>query len=39
MTEKDPPTRPDGLQPIINIVGEKVSLGPIRRDLIPLFQK
>ena len=26
-------------QPIINIVGEKVALGPHRRDLLPLYQK
>ena len=25
--------------PIINIVGERVALGPVRRDLIPLYQK
>jgi RimJ/RimL family protein N-acetyltransferase len=29
--------RPDG--PIINITGEKVALGPIRRDLLPLYQR
>jgi RimJ/RimL family protein N-acetyltransferase len=26
-------------QPIINITGEKVALGPMRRDLIPLYQR
>jgi RimJ/RimL family protein N-acetyltransferase len=26
-------------QPIVNIVGNKVSLGPLRRDLIPLYQR
>ena len=26
-------------QPVINIVGEKVALGPIRRDLVPLYMK
>jgi RimJ/RimL family protein N-acetyltransferase len=31
------PTRPDG--PILNIVGEKVALGPHRRDLVPLYQQ
>lgn len=27
----------DTEQPIVNIVGEKVALGPIRRDLLPLY--
>ena len=26
-------------QPIINVQGEKVALGPLRRDLLPLYQK
>ena len=26
-------------QPIVNIVGERVALGPLRRDLIPLYQR
>ncbi|MBX6342471.1 MAG: GNAT family N-acetyltransferase [Thermomicrobiaceae bacterium] len=26
-------------EPIVNIVGEKVALGPIRRDLVPLYQR
>ncbi|MCL4544507.1 MAG: GNAT family N-acetyltransferase [Chloroflexi bacterium] len=26
-------------QPVINILGEKVALGPLRRDLMPLLQK
>lgn len=26
-------------EPIFNIVGQKVALGPIRRDLLPLYQK
>ncbi len=26
-------------QPIINITGQKVALGPIRRDLVPLYQR
>jgi diamine N-acetyltransferase len=32
---------PDGQQPapIINIAGEKVALGPLRRDLMPFYQK
>ena len=33
MTDKAEPPRTDDQQPIINIVGEKVALGPIRRDL------
>jgi RimJ/RimL family protein N-acetyltransferase len=28
-----------GNRPIINIVGERVALGPIRRDLLPLYQQ
>jgi diamine N-acetyltransferase len=31
------PARPDG--PIVNIMGEKVALGPHRRDLLPLYQR
>ncbi|MGI8857633.1 MAG: GNAT family N-acetyltransferase [Thermomicrobiales bacterium] len=27
------------MEPIVNIVGERVALGPIRRDLIPLVQR
>ena len=38
MTGKAEPPRTDDQQPIINIVGEKVALGPIRRDLTHLFQ-
>jgi RimJ/RimL family protein N-acetyltransferase len=35
MTQEDiPPTRP-----LINIEGEKVALGPLSRELIPLYQK
>ena len=26
-------------QPIINITGERVALGPLRRDLIPLYHR
>lgn len=29
----------DELDPIVNIVGERVALGPLRRDLIPLYLK
>ena len=28
---------PDQAQPIVNMVGEKVALGPLRRDLIPAY--
>ena len=38
MTDKSEQARPEGQQPIINIVGDKVALGPIRRDLTQLFQ-
>ncbi len=38
MTDKNAPARQDGQQPIINIVGERVALGPLRRDLLPLYQ-
>ncbi|MFN8525824.1 MAG: GNAT family protein [Chloroflexota bacterium] len=31
-------SEPDG-RPILNIVGEKVALGPIRRDLLPLYER
>src|SRR5438132_5519630 len=31
------PQQPDA--PIINMRGEKIALGPIRRDLIPLYEK
>ena len=37
MTDKNEPVRPGERQPIINIAGEKVALGPLRRDLIPLY--
>ena len=39
MTDKNEPAQPEDQQPIINIAGDKVALGPIRRDLIPLFQR
>ncbi|MGI8854416.1 MAG: GNAT family N-acetyltransferase [Thermomicrobiales bacterium] len=26
-------------QPVVNIVGDRVALGPIRRDLLPLYQR
>ena len=39
MTDKNEPAQPEGHQPIINIAGEKVALGPIRRDLVPLYQR
>ena len=39
MTDKKGPARPDDQPPIINIAGEKVALGPLRRDLVPLYQR
>ena len=33
------PVSPGTEQPILNIVGEKVALGPHRRDLVPLYLK
>ncbi len=38
MTDKNEPAPPEDQQPITNIVGEKVAMGPIRRDLTHLFQ-
>lgn len=37
----NPPHRPDENddQPVINIVGERVALGPHRRDLLPLYHR
>ena len=29
----------DAEKPIVNIVGERVALGPVRRDLLPLYQR
>jgi RimJ/RimL family protein N-acetyltransferase len=31
--------QPNEERPIVNIVGERVALGPIRRDLLPLYQR
>ncbi len=31
--------QPDDTRPIVNVVGEHVALGPIRRDLLPLYQR
>ena len=39
MTNTDEPPQTDGQEPIINIAGEKVALGPLRRDLMPLYLK
>ena len=39
MTDTNQPARPEGQQQIINILGEKVVLGPLRRDLVPLYLK
>ena len=33
------PARRDDGQPIFNIVGEKVALGPLRRELLPLYHR
>jgi RimJ/RimL family protein N-acetyltransferase len=30
---------PDLADPIVNLVGEKVALGPLRRDLVPLYHR
>lgn len=30
---------PENGQPILNIVGERIALGPPRRDLLPLYQR
>jgi diamine N-acetyltransferase len=34
----EPPVRPSNI-PILNILGDKVALGPHHRDLLPLYQK
>ena len=39
MTDTNEPARPNGQEPIINIAGDKVALGPLRRDLVPLYLK
>ena len=31
--------RPENGQPILNIVGERIALGPLRRDLLPLYRR
>ncbi len=31
--------QPNEETPIVNIIGERVALGPIRRDLLPLYQR
>jgi RimJ/RimL family protein N-acetyltransferase len=33
------PNSPATDQPIVNVVGEKVALGPVRRDLMPLYDR
>ena len=38
-TVTEVPARPEDQQPIINFAGEKVALGPVRRDLVPLYLK
>src|SRR5258708_15150802 len=37
--ERERNIMPDEERPIVNVVGERVALGPIRRDLIPLYQR
>ncbi len=37
MTNTDEPPQTGGQEPIINFAGERVALGPLRRDLLPLF--
>jgi len=32
-------TDPSGDRPVINIFGERVALGPLRRELVPLFER
>ena len=39
MTDNSEPALLDDRKPIVNFAGDKVALGPIRRDLIPLFQR
>ncbi len=39
MTIESKTAGPDGQEPIINIVGEKVALGPDRSDLVPLYHR
>jgi RimJ/RimL family protein N-acetyltransferase len=40
MMNQQPATTPEAIEsPIVNIVGESVALGPLRRDLLPLYHK
>ena len=39
MTHADEPAQPENQQPILNIIGGMVALGPLRRDLVPLYQR
>ena len=32
-------SREGSVQPVLNLIGERVALGPIRRDLLPLYQR
>ena len=37
-TSETPQNSPDG-RPILNVEGELVTLGPLRRDLVPLYAR
>ena len=39
MRDANRPTEQEDRQPIVNIVGEKVALGPLRRGLVTLYHK
>ena len=39
MTDNSEPARLDDRKPIINFAGDTVALGPLRRDLVPLYQR
>src|SRR5437773_912720 len=38
-TPREAPMQPVQEAPILNLTGEKVALGPLRRDLLPLYQR
>ncbi len=39
MNTKQPTDSPEATSPLFNIVGEKVALGPLRKDLVPLYAR
>ena len=39
MNTKQPTDSPEASSPLFNIVGEKVALGPLRKDLVPLYAR